>query len=273
MLLEARKHPVLERVYAAYGRRLLRRTFARLWLGGEAFPEGDRPSIALLNHSAWWDPLLTLYLSHDLFRRDGYGIMQGEQLVRYPFFRAIGCFGVTDTSLADVRALSECTARTLEGGARRTLWVFPQGALLPARAAATVGSGSARLARAAPPGTLVVPLAVRYVFRAEQHPECVIRVGTATAAAPGEKASALAARLETALRREVAQLDAALLQRELTGYTAVLQGRGSLSGFYERTIGRWTRRAPRAAADARPRALHPAPGAPGAEHPDEESRS
>ena len=106
MLLEARKVPVLERAYARYGRWLLRRAFARVWVGGAPWPAGGGPTIAFLNHSAWWDPILTLYLSHDLFRRDGYGLMQGAQLVKYPFFRRIGCFGATGDSADDVRAIA-----------------------------------------------------------------------------------------------------------------------------------------------------------------------
>ncbi len=57
MLLDARKHPLLERAYARYGRRLLRRAFARVWVGGAPWPEGGGPVIAYVNHSAWWDPV------------------------------------------------------------------------------------------------------------------------------------------------------------------------------------------------------------------------
>jgi 1-acyl-sn-glycerol-3-phosphate acyltransferase len=71
MLLEARKVPGLERAYARYGRRLLRRGFARVWVGGAPWPESAGPAIAFLDHSCWWDPVLAVFLSHDLFRRDG----------------------------------------------------------------------------------------------------------------------------------------------------------------------------------------------------------
>lgn len=243
MLLEARKRPALEHVYARYGRRLLRRSFARVWLAGEPWPAGDAPTIAFLNHSAWWDPILTLFLSHDLFRRDGYGIMQGAQLRRYPFFRRIGCFGTTEERFEDARAVSLYAGRLLREGARRTLWIFPQGELLPARAPLAFRSGVARFARAAP-GAPLVPVAVRYEFRAEQRPEAFVRVGPALACGRRESTLQLTRRLEQRLRQELALLDDDLARTAdgvspaEAGYRVVLEGAWSLSAFYDRTIGR-----------------------------------
>jgi 1-acyl-sn-glycerol-3-phosphate acyltransferase len=243
MLLEARKHPALEDLYARYGRRLLRRSFARVWLGGEPWPEGDGPTIALLNHSAWWDPIVALFLSHDLFRRDGYGIMQGSQLRRYPFFRRIGCFGVSGDGFEEARALAFHAARLLREGSRRTLWLFPQGALMPARVPLAFRSGASRLARAVPEAALV-PVAVRYEFRAEQRAELFVRVGAALAGATRESTLQLTRRLEQRLRQELARLDddlarsASGLSPADVGYSVVLDGASSLSALYDRTIGR-----------------------------------
>ena len=243
MLLEARKHPALEDVYARYGRRLLRRSFARVWLGGEPWPAGDGPTIALLNHSAWWDPIVTLFLSHDLFRRDGFGIMQGAQLRRYPFFRRIGCFGATGDGFEDARALALHAARLMREGTRRTLWIFPQGELLPARAPLAFRSGAARLARAVPEATLV-PVAIRYELRAEQRAELFVRVGAALAGAERESTLQLTRRLEQRLRQELARLDDDLARAPAgpalatAGYHVALDGASSLSVLYDRTIGR-----------------------------------
>ena len=243
MLLEARKHPALEDVYARYGRRLLRRGFARVWLGGEPWPEGDGPTIALLNHSAWWDPIVALFLSHDLFRRDGYGIMQGAQLRRYPFFRRIGCFGASGDGFEEARALAFHAARLLREGSRRTLWIFPQGELMPARVPLAFRSGASRLARAVPEAVLV-PVAVRYEFRAEQRAELFVRVGPALAGVEREPTLQLTRRLEQRLRQELACLDDDLsrtvsgLSPSDAGYGVVLDGASSLSALYDRTIGR-----------------------------------
>lgn len=232
---------MLERVYALYGRRLLRRAFARVWIGGAPWPPGDGPSIAFLNHSAWWDPVLTLYLSHDLFRRDGYGIMQGAQLERYPFFRRIGCFGASTDGIEDVRAVAAHAAAVLQGGgpdARRTLWIFPQGELLPHRAPLAFRSGAARFARLLPEVPLV-PVAVRYEFRSEQRPELFVRVGEAVRLAAREPPAQFTRRLEHRLRQELALLDGDLERSSLAHYRVTLEGRGSLHALYDRTFGRF----------------------------------
>lgn len=235
MLLPPRKHPLLERVYAWYGRRLLRAAFARVRIGGAPWPAGE-PSIALVNHSAWWDPILALFLSHDLFRRDGYGIMEGEQLERYPFFRRIGCFGITGTTLADARSLAALSAGLLRAGSRRTLWIFPQGALLPSRAPLRFRTGAARIALAVPHAA-VVPVAVRYEPGRGQRPELLVRVGDVLAARPASAAE-LTRAFEAAMARELARLDDDIARDDLGSYRAALTNGRSLSALYDRTVGR-----------------------------------
>lgn len=248
MLIDARKQPVLERLYAGYGRRLLRGAFARVRVGGAAWPARDGPVIAYANHGAWWDPVLAVFLSHDVFRRDGYGLMDGAQLVRYPFFRRVGCFGVTGegTAIDDARAIGEYASSLLLGGLGRALWLFPQGALLPNRAPLRFRSGLARISRGVPEASLV-PIAVRYEFRDVAQPECVVRVGeSARPESFGTRSSAgLTRRLERELGDTLAALDGDLASgvalSEL-GYRSVLTGGATVNRVYDRTVGRLVRR-------------------------------
>lgn len=235
MLLPPRKQVVLERLYARYGRRLLRRSFASVNVGGAQWPAAARPSIALLNHSAWWDPILALHLSHDLFRRDGYGIMQGAQLERYPFFRRVGCFGMSGSSISDTRALAELACELLRSAPRRTLWLFPQGELLPARMPLHFRSGTARIALHVP-HALIVPVAIRYEMRRDERPECYVRIGPATEA-DSDTSTVLTRRLERALASELAALDDDLRTETLGGYRPTISGRRSMSALYDRTFG------------------------------------
>ena len=289
MLLPARKQPLLEGLYAAYGRRLLRRSFAEVRVGGAPWPTGDGPVIAYANHGAWWDPVLAVFLSHDVFRRDGYGLMDGTQLVRYPFFRRVGCFGVTSDpgsgarsgarsgadpgsgkalAIDDARAVGEYATGLLQGGTRRALWLFPQGVLLPSRAPLHFRSGLARISRSVPEARLV-PVAIRYEFRAAARPACVVRVGppsnlaasdaslgTSLGSPSGDRSSAVLTRhLERALTETLVALDADLVEsdpvgRDATvgdplarrGYEAVLTGGATVSRIYDRTLGRLVRR-------------------------------
>jgi hypothetical protein len=105
----------------------------------------------------------------------------------------------------------------------------------------------------------IIPVAIRFEFRGEQRPECVIRVGEPTLAAAGERPAALTRRLEGLLRGELALVDAALARGDLAGYRTALDGRGSLSTLYANSLGRVGRLARRGAGRA-----HRADDAPGA---------
>ena len=262
MLIPARKQPALERLYAAYGRRLLRGAFARVRVGGAEWPAGDGPAIAYANHGAWWDPVLAVFLSHDVFRRDGYGLMDGAQLRRYPFFRTVGCFGVTSSqvqgpagapsggdavlSVNDVRSIGEYVTTLLRGGRNRVLWLFPQGTIAPSRAPLRCRSGLARISRGVPEA-LLVPVAIRFEFRDLARPECVVRVGGPAAPdAFGARSSAvLTRRLERELADTLAALDADLASgRDLDalGYRTALAGGAVIPPVYERALGLLTGR-------------------------------
>jgi chlorobactene lauroyltransferase len=166
--------------------------------------------------------------------------MHGAQLEWYPFFRRIGCFGASTDGLEDVRAVSAYAARVLRDGRRRTLWLFPQGELLPTRAPLSFRSGAARFAQAVPEAPLI-PVAVRYEFRAEQRPECSVRVGEAVTLGARETPVQLTRRPEHRLRQELALLDGDLERAPLTHYRTVLGGTRSLHTLYDRTLGRLPR--------------------------------
>ena len=248
MLIEARKQRALERLYAGYGRRLLRRAFARVWVGGSPWPAGEDPAIAYANHGAWWDPVLAVFLSHDVFRRDGYGVMDGTQLARYPFFRRVGCFGVTGEGLAidDARAIADYATRLLRTGTARALWLFPQGALLPGRTSLRFRSGLARISRAVPEAWCV-PVAVRYEFREQARPECIVRVGASAPhdAHANDSTASRTRRLERDLTDTLSALDADLRTGAdliTLGYRPVLTGNTTVARAYDRTLGRLVRR-------------------------------
>lgn len=212
MLIEARKIPILESIYSAYARRLIRKEFGRLRVSGNGFPENDRPVIAYINHSAWWDAVVPVHLSHDLFRREIHALMEGAQLTKYPFFRHLGFFGPTAGDLADARAVVDYSVRVLRSGNRPVLWVCPQGAILPSRAALKFKSGLARIASAVP-DAVVVPVAIRYEFLKTEKPVCLVRIGEPVARSE-ESNPRFTRRLESHLQRELDALDSEVM-REL----------------------------------------------------------
>ncbi len=210
MLIEARKNPVLETIYSAYARRLIRRQFGRVQVSGAGFPETDHPVIAYMNHTAWWDAVVPVHLSHDLFRREIHALMEGEQIRKYPFFRHLGCFGPSESGIADATAVVDYAARVLKSGNRPILWICPQGAILPSRIPMKFKTGLARIAEAVPEAE-IVPMAFRYEFLKTQKPECRIRIGEPVARSE-EDYSRFTRRLELQLQQELDALDAEIAQ-------------------------------------------------------------
>lgn len=211
MLIEARKNPALETIYSAYARRLIRRQFGSLQISGSAFPATERLVIAYMNHSAWWDAVIPVHLSHNLFRREIHALMEGEQIRKYPFFRHLGCFGTTGKTVADAKAVIDHATNVLKNTkAPAVFWIFPQGAILPSRVPMQFKSGLARIAERLPEAT-VVPVAVRYEFMKNKKPDCLVRIGEPVARSE-ETHSWFTHRLEQRLEGELAALDAEIAQ-------------------------------------------------------------
>ena len=141
----------------------------------------------------------------------------------------------------DARGLALYAARLLRGaepgGPPRTLWIFPQGALLPARVPLAFRSGLARFSRAVP-DALLLPVAVRYEVRADQRPECFVRIGAPVHSVPGEAPARLTRRLEQRLRDELDRLDADLTAAHPAGYRVALAGQRSVNLRYDRWLAR-----------------------------------
>jgi 1-acyl-sn-glycerol-3-phosphate acyltransferase len=214
MLIEARKNPALETIYSAYARRLIRRQFGSLQISGSRFPATERVVIAYVNHSAWWDAVVPVHLSHDLFRREIHALMEGEQLRKYPFFRHLGCFGSTEKTAADARAvIDHATNVLLRAKTPAVFWIFPQGAILPSHVPMEFKSGLARIAERLPDAA-VVPVAIRYEFMKNKKPDCRVRIGEPVARS-GEIHSRFTRRLEQRLEGELSALDTEIAQ-ELT---------------------------------------------------------
>ena len=172
-------------------------------------PRSDRPVIAYMNHSAWWDAVVPVHLSHDLFRREIHALMEAEQIRRYPFFRHLGCFGAEEGGLNEARAVAEYAVKVLGSDRSPILWICPQGALLPSHVPLRFKSGLARIAKAVPEAVLV-PVAFRYQFLKHEKPDCWVRIGEPVARAE-ETIPLLTRRLEMHLQREMDALDDAIL--------------------------------------------------------------
>ena len=91
----------LFRLFQRYSVRYVRRHFhaLRLSKASHPLPDTDEPVLLVLNHTAWWDPMVCLVLSRAFAGRDQFAAIDAAAVKQYPFFTKLGFVGVDTTSL------------------------------------------------------------------------------------------------------------------------------------------------------------------------------
>ena len=133
-MIPHKKNKHVTRWFAQLAEKKLKTNFRKCSLTEESqiplFEDGV-PVVAVSNHSSWWDPMLCLYLSKNILKRDSYGVFDEAQLRRYGIFRLIGGYSVNRQS-TDPKEIKQFLrySKDLLSGSSRLLWIFPQGELL-----------------------------------------------------------------------------------------------------------------------------------------------
>jgi 1-acyl-sn-glycerol-3-phosphate acyltransferase len=151
----------------------LARSFRALWLDGSALPRTDEPLILYANHTNFWDG----FIVHSLVwkaARDGYVVMEEQNLARYRFLTRLGAISVRrgdrSSSLETLRYCASVLKRP-----RASLLVFPQGQIVSAAEPLELERGLSVLARMAK--VRLVPLALRYAFFEHEYPDVLVAAG------------------------------------------------------------------------------------------------
>ena len=208
-MIEAYQHrwaaPLLDR----YNAWLLRRSFARLRVAGlETLRSTGGSVIAAPNHSCWWDGCVDLYLSRTLLRRRSYLMMGETELRKYTLFSSLGVFS------PNVRYI----ARELRQHPGSIFWIYPQGEMLPARAPLEVREGALLISEKT--GAPIVPVAQRYEFLRDDHPEVFVRFGAPMHHVTRSDAAPLREAMTALLQR----VDEDVAAQRLEAYEPVLVG-------------------------------------------------
>jgi 1-acyl-sn-glycerol-3-phosphate acyltransferase len=145
------------------------------------------PAIVLMNHPAWWDPLVGMVLA-DRFTpgRTPCAPMDVAQLRRFGFFRRLGLFGIDPQDPRSAGAMREHVLGLFRVQSRPTLWITPQGRFTDVREPIRCRTGSALIA-ASCERPAVIAVAIEYAFWQDQRPEILItaeRVAPALVPAP-----------------------------------------------------------------------------------------
>src|SRR4051794_1852457 len=167
------------RLFAGYCRHYLRRHFHRLYLC-ELSPLkalDDRPLLICLNHPSWWDPLIAVCLSQEIFaNRRHYGPIAAAAVSKYKFFEKLGFFPI-DPRTRDGAFRFLQIGRSALSTRGCTLWVTAQGQFEDVRVRPTrFQAGVGHLARSSA-DFVMLPLALEYSFRRERTPEAFVCFG------------------------------------------------------------------------------------------------
>lgn len=167
------KQPLLTWGLGQYVEWKLRRAFRGIWLEG-ALPEGDEGLLCYANHASFWDGFLAHLLTQRA-GRDGYAVMEEQNLSRYRFLTRLGAFSLRrNDSHSALQTFRH--ARAVLKRPAAAVFIFPQGKLEPnATPPLKFERGTEVLARMTK--ARCVPVALRYAFFEHEHPDVLIRVG------------------------------------------------------------------------------------------------
>lgn len=132
-MFEANKSRFFEKLFSTYNRNLLKRRFHSLQVSGLDFllTRNIRfPLIIYCNHSSWWDGLVAFLISREK-GLDSFVLMEEKHLRKYPLFRRLGAFSVDREKPRKALESINYAGTLLREAENRTLWIFPQGEILP----------------------------------------------------------------------------------------------------------------------------------------------
>lgn len=232
-----RRWPWLIRGFRRYVRRYVRKHVhaVRVATAGAAFPPAGEPVLIVLNHPAWWDPLVGIVLSDAFADRDQFAAIDDAALTQYRLFARLGFVGVDTHSLRGAAAFLRLGEAVLSEP-NRVFWVTAQGRFADVRERplglrSGVGHLAARLTKG-----VVVPLALEYAFWEERTPEALARYGEPIRVAdhPGLDGKAWTRLIEDALTHTLDALNADAVSRDATRFTTVLGGgKAGVGGVYD----------------------------------------
>ncbi|MGE3821747.1 MAG: lysophospholipid acyltransferase family protein [Isosphaeraceae bacterium] len=220
-----------------YARRYVAKRFHAVRLSRAGYAAGGRqpegPVVVVVNHPAWWDPMIGLVLSDLWPDRVHVAPIDSAALARYGFFERVGFFGVEPGT---ARGGREFLRRSLSALAdpNAMLWVTAQGRFADVRERPValkegVGHLAARLSRGH-----VLPLALEYSFWEESLPEAFARFGsplplTAAGGTPGTWTD----RIARALEETQDALAADVTSRDPSRFECLVAGGAGVGGVYD----------------------------------------
>jgi 1-acyl-sn-glycerol-3-phosphate acyltransferase len=241
-----RRSDLLYRWFRWWVRGYLRKHFHAVRLARGTRPDvpSDLPLIVVLNHPSWWDPLIGVVLAGLFPEHVHYAPMEANALGRYSLFRRLGFYGIDRGTPRGAVAFLRTTTAILSQP-RSAVWITAQGRFTDPRVRPTLlRPGVGHIARRLD-GSLILTLALEYVFWEERLPEALCRFGEPIwiEGDQGLRVSEWVERIQVSLTSAQDALRDAALSRDPTGFETLLMGKVAIGGIYDlgRRLRAWLR--------------------------------
>jgi 1-acyl-sn-glycerol-3-phosphate acyltransferase len=163
-------------IFNTYLRFLFRRQFEGVYLDADYKPSPSDTTVWFLNHYTWWDALIPFLLNDRVQHQRMCGLMDYEQLIKYPVFRKMGVFSVNRANAASALRSLAYTKELLDSDFN-AFYFFPQGKIEPEWVPTLLfESGIGWLYHHLPKATFV-PIATTMNTRYSQKPRLFLRIG------------------------------------------------------------------------------------------------
>lgn len=180
-MLKAKKSAWFEKVFALYNSNLLKRRFHSFRVSGLNHIREKNlhlPTIIYANHSSWWDGLTAFQISSKL-KLNSFVMMEERHLKKLPLFRKLGAFSVVREKPREAFKSIVYATNLLKVNSQRTLWIFPQGSILPNNSRPLKFYGGLSKIIKQVGNCQVFPLAIKYEFLKNFKPELIVKIGEA----------------------------------------------------------------------------------------------
>ncbi|MAO78171.1 MAG: hypothetical protein CL671_06135 [Balneola sp.] len=162
-----------------YTRWLLRRRFKNIFIKQDYEPDTDAKTVYYMNHNLWWDGLLPLFLSRNVFHQTARAFMEDKQMRKHRFFSKIGAFSI---NLSDPRSTLRSLRFAIDSLKKlnSSLYIFPEGEITPVSASKPeFKKGLSWLYQNADKEIDFVPIAFYFHTFRDSKPELYINIGAA----------------------------------------------------------------------------------------------
>src|SRR5215204_1822114 len=224
-MLEANKSVIFEKIFAVYNRNLLRRRFYSFQVSGLDFLLNKSPNTPLIiycNHSSWWDGLVVCEISYR-GGLDSFIMMEEKRLRNLFLFRLLGAFSVVREKPHEALKSIFYGAELLKHNSARTLWIFPQGEILPSdlRPLKFYNGVSKIIEKVGTCAT--ASLSMKYEFLGEFKPQIFVKIGKPEIIQVDSDfhSKSLTERLASRLTENLDSLKTDIIKRNFAGYRTI----------------------------------------------------